>query len=115
MSLDIYLVREVEIKDFNITHNLTEMARNIPINHDIFSDLYLLLWNWDEYWISVDNIIELLPQAITYMVLNKEALTQFNPDNWWWSYDSLLKFCSELLSTCQELEDKHEVKIRVWR
>ena len=113
MSLDITLIREINVGDFNITHNLVQMAMNVPIKHSSFTNLYELLWCWEKHGINVDNLLELLPQAISYMVLNRARLEELNPENWWWSYEWLLQVCSELLSTCQELEDREEIKIHI--
>jgi len=93
------------IGDFNITHNLTDMADEVKINvkdifnlsDDCFMTLYQVLWRGDEN--GFDTLVrtgKFLEKAIPYMKKNKEKLEKYNPKNWWWSYDWLLQKCNEI-------------------
>lgn len=130
MSLDLFAVRETQLENFNITHNLTEMARKIPLktkdwfefskidkngNKVVLNNLYKLLWRWNEYWAtSVETFKMFLPQAIQYMALNRKELEKFNSENWWGTYESLLKFCSKILDFCENVEDPEEITFKFW-
>jgi len=96
MSLDLTISQE--IASYNITHNLTEMAEAIKID---WISLYDVLWRGDENgFATTENTKDFLLKAIQYMEEHKNELQKYNSDNWWGTYDWLLKFCKEVLSSC---------------
>jgi hypothetical protein len=107
MSLDVSIVdpQGNTLFEYNITHNLTTMAKH--------ADLYMPLWRPEEIDIfTTDQMLR--PLFLGYKKLKDDPIyfRQFNPVNGWGTYDGLLTFCREYLRACIVLPDS---KISVWR
>lgn len=75
--------------DFNITHNLTEMADEAGI--------YKCLWRPEENGFErCEQIIEPLRASIKDMEKNPEKYKKHNPPNGWGNYDGFLEKCKEI-------------------
>lgn len=100
-----------EYWEANITHNLGEMASQVPLG-DI--SLYDVCWRPEEVFNepTTNDLVPLLTAGITYMLANRKQLSQYNPKNGWGSYDALMKF---LLNYKQACEDYPDCKIEVSR
>jgi len=114
MSLDISITQTV--KQFNITHNLTEMASKIPVTDDLPCEelnLYKILWHPDELDIFyLSNIKDYLYYAKTYMENHKDNLQKYNPDNGWGHYDNLYKVVEELHAiSVLELSEDYRIEV----
>lgn len=80
----------------NITHNMTKMAMNIPI--DITLDginyvgtLYDFVWRPEENnACNTNKLKDILSAGISYMIQNRLDLLKYNPENGWGSYDGFL-------------------------
>ena len=100
MSLDLYIVlEEKEVWSGNITHNLTKMAEKIMCGFFPRLNLYDLLWRPEENGftkVTIEYIILLMAGA-GYLKSHREILEQYNPENGWGSYDTLVKFVSSLI------------------
>ena len=106
MSLDINLiaVREVSVFDYNITHNLTEMAKH--------ADLYLPCWHPLD--LNIETAGELIPYLESGLMKLKSApdfFKTFNPENNWGNYDCLVDFVEKYLIACKENPD---AEINIW-
>ena len=112
MSLDIYILKKPKralckecedfkenIENFNITHNLTDMAKVV--------DLYQPLWRAEELGIETcsDMLKYLTPEKLDEIIAKEEELSKFNPSNGWGSYDVFLFFFLELRTGCLEYPD----------
>lgn len=99
--------------DYNITHNLTEMANACGLYEPLWRP-HLLKSNWiatenydEEYKFEADNpseaweIISKLKEGIEELKSNPEKYKKYNPDNGWGNYESLLKFAEEYLKACE--------------
>lgn len=97
MSLDVYLseVKKVNIYDANITHNLNEMAEEAGI--------YKHLWRPDEIGITkASQLIEPLREGLGLLLADPDHFRQFNPENGWGDYHSLVDFVKSYLTACKE-------------
>lgn len=88
----------------NITHNLGEMANNIPI---LFKDkkttLYYVCWRPEEIGVkTVGDILPLLIQGLHYMIGKRKELLQYNSPNGWGTYDSFMKFLLNYKQACED-------------
>jgi hypothetical protein len=104
MSLDISIYREMH--HLNITHNLVEMAKDVPVC--ILNDLtlYDILWRADEHDINcTEYLIEYLEEARDYMIVNREDLVKYNPENGWGSYENLLETVDKYYRICKDNPD----------
>ena len=102
MSLDIRLnaVRtvNVEVFNYNITHNLAPMAEQAGI--------YKYLWRPDELGITTAaQLIEPLRAGLTLLQGDRERFSEFNPDNGWGDYDGLVRFVRNYLAACEQNPD----------
>lgn len=103
----------------NITHNLGEMARHIPVTK-IDSDgclyeynLYQVCWRPEEQdWHTTDEILPMLIDGIQYMVAFRKDLLQYEAPNGWGTYVGFLKF---LLNYKEACEDNPRCEITVSR
>lgn len=83
----------------NITHNLGEMARHIPVSDTL--TLYNVLWRPDESGLmTTDDIVDLVAEGVRYMITHKDDLIKYNPDNGWGDYDGLLEFAKQVGNAC---------------
>lgn len=106
----------------NITHNMTKMARSIPVsykvNGEVFeNDLYHIVWRPEEIGIgnvcnNTDVVAEALQTGLAYMISHREELLQYNPENGWGSYNSFLKW---LISYWKACLDNPGCEIEVYR
>lgn len=95
MSLDVSLsaVRETRVFEYNITHNLGEMADAAGI--------YKHLWRPDELGITVaQQLIEPLTEGLFRLRSDPVKYKSFNPENGWGNYDDLVAFVTEYLQAC---------------
>jgi len=100
MSLDLSFYGEPRVvtpllDNFNITHNLVPMAKEVG--------LYWVLWYPEET--EIRNAKDLMPYleiGRDLMIRDKKDLEKFNPPNGWGSYDSFLKTIKELIEFCKE-------------
>ena len=83
----------------NITHNLNEMAKHVPVSKTL--TLYNILWRPHESDLkTTDDILEYVTIAVKYLIDHEEELLQYNPDNGWGNYESLLDFSKQVGSAC---------------
>lgn len=99
MSLDISLYKTVteivNVFDYNVTHNLTEMAEA--------AGLYEYLWNPHENNITkAYQLIEPLTKGLQELLSNPEKYKAYNPDNGWGSYEGLVAFVDSYLKACKQ-------------
>ncbi len=104
---DLSNINEVEYEDNivwhgNITHNLGQMASNIPVND---KTLYYYLWRPEEIGFKYVNedYINAIKTGYEYIKANKEKLKRFNAHNGWGTYDNLLNFVESLYECLKEL------------
>lgn len=87
-----------EVFEYNITHNLGEMAS--------VAGIYECLWRPEEIGITkARQLIEPLRQGLHELKLNPDHYKQFNPENGWGNYDGLVKFVEEYLNACYQYPD----------
>jgi len=99
MSLDVSIkaYRVVEVFDYNITHNLINMAKAV--------DLYIPIWRPEELGLDVvhgSNLIPYLEFGITKLIERKEELQLLNAKNGWGTYDQFFDFVQAYLKACKE-------------
>lgn len=110
MSLSIYLYDEhgeevVDLPCLGITHNLGKMASEVG-KVDSDATLYNILWRPDEYFsfdnghIPVDYVLKRLPDLIYQLVIDKDRLSLFSPENGWGNYQGLLDFSLNYYKAC---------------
>ena len=100
MSLDVTLtaIRPTTVHEANITHNMTEMARE--------SGLYMYLWQPDALGIkTAQELIAPLRDGLALLKSDPERFKVFNPPNGWGSYEGLVKFVFEYMQACIENPD----------
>lgn len=100
MSLDLYFERmkKVVVDDFNITHNLGEMAEAAGVYHT--------LWRPEEKgYTHAVHLIPDLKQGIEHLEQRPDEFKKLNPDNGWGNYEGLLDYCKRVLRFCQENPD----------
>lgn len=100
MSLDVYLtkVMSCQIFEANITHNLTEMAEEAGI--------YKHLWRPDEIGIEKAKMLtEPLEKGLKRLKSKPDYYKQWNPENGWGTYESLILFVEDYLKACIENPD----------
>jgi hypothetical protein len=95
VSLDVYLteVRETEVYEANITHNLGQMADAAGIGDH--------LWEPEKLGITTAReLIEPLGQGLALLHGEPERFKQYNPENGWGDYDGLVRFVTNYLAAC---------------
>lgn len=95
MSLwvSLHAVTETEVFDYNITHNLNDMADEAGI--------YKHLWRPEELGIKkAEELIEPLRNGLELLKSEPEKFKKFNPENGWGDYEDLVKFVEQYLSHC---------------
>lgn len=100
MSLDVYLLRTQPTRIFgsNITHNLNVMAKE--------AGLYEVLWRPDECGlIKAGELVPYLQDGLERLNADPDFYRQFNPENGWGSYETLVRFVEGYLWACQENPD----------
>lgn len=107
MGLDIYLMelQPMEVFNVNITHNLTQMAKEAGI--------YKHLWRPEELGIiQASQLVEPLKAGLGLMERDPKKFKKFNPSNGWGTYDDLITCVKYYIKKCEEFPN---AKIRVSR
>lgn len=99
MSLDITLrsivTEEKVVFDYNITHNLGEMASEAGI--------YYHLWRPEEIGVELaGDLIKPLQQGLYLLQHQPEKFEKYNPSNGWGSYDGLVSLVKDYLVACEK-------------
>jgi hypothetical protein len=100
MSLSLYLseIKEVDVFERNITHNLGKMAREAGI--------YEVLWRPEEIGIDkASDMIPFLEKGVEALKSDPERFKELNPENGWGRYEGLLGFARDTLAACKEYPD----------
>lgn len=100
MSLDVYLtaVRETEVYEANITHNLGKMADA--------AGLYKPLWRPEEMGITkAGELIGPLTLGLAALKADPDYFKQFKPANGWGTYTGLCMFVESYLAACEANPD----------
>lgn len=85
--------KEVQVFDYNITHNLGSMANAAGI--------YKELWRPDEIPINrAGDLIKLLSSGLRRLKGNPDEYKKLNPPNVWGSYEGLVGFVESYLEAC---------------
>lgn len=95
----------------NITHNMNEMASEVPIEGTELT-LYDLLWRPDEHNIASagsPGYREYVLKGYLYLRAHKAELLRLNPDNGWGNYDQLLAFTLDFLQHLLAADDDFEI------
>lgn len=101
MSLDVNLmvIQPVPIHSQNITHNLAKMAQQVHVTTDL--TLYDVLWNPKEKgFVFAGEIADHLDVGWNILLSEPNFYKQFNPENGWGSYDTLLTFVYNYRNKC---------------
>lgn len=107
-------VHEYEDGDFwhgNITHNMNEMASEVPIE-GVELTLCDLLWRPDEHGFATAGLPgyrEFVLKGYLYLRAHKEELLPLNPDNGWGNYDQLRAFTLDFLQHLISADDDFEI------
>jgi hypothetical protein len=115
MSLDIDLMvtQPVSVWDWNITHNLGKMAREVIVDSEKSLTLYDILWRPDESgFVYAREIVEYLDLGWNILLSDPEKYKTYNPENGWGSYDGLCNFVYNYRNACW---DNPDAEIRVSR
>ena len=107
MSLDVslFVVKETEVFEANITHNLGGMAGA--------AGLYDILWKPKETGIeTATDLIQPLRDGLAILKSDPHKFKQMNPENGWGSYDGLVRFCESYLRAC---ENNPHAKVKAYR
>lgn len=94
-DVDIHLYEECNniLYESNITHNLIDMAYEAKI--------YEVLWKPEEVGITVArDLIDPLQEGLHRLKSDPEKYKEFNPENGWGSYETLVEFVENLLNAC---------------
>lgn len=88
----------------NITHNLGEMASNIPI---VFNGtpttLYYVCWRPEEIGVkTVGDTLPLLVQGLHYMIDHRKELERYDSPNGWGTYNEFMKFLLNYKQACED-------------
>lgn len=88
----------------NITHNLTKMAKNIPV---MFGDkpttLYYACWRPNEIGAkTIADILPMLIQGIHYAIDHRKDLVKYNAPNGWGTYEGFIKFLLNYKQACED-------------
>jgi hypothetical protein len=106
MSLDVDLLvtKPVSIYSGNITHNLTTMARQVPVSPTL--SLYDILWRADEHQLThAKDIVNYLDIGWNILLSKPEYYKQYNPENGWGTYESLERFVYNYRNACWDNPD----------
>jgi hypothetical protein len=102
MSLDVYIeaVRPTTVFEWNITHNLVEMAIAVS------EDFYKAIWHPEDLGIeTAEQLHNYLFDGLIELKANPEYYKKFNPENGWRGYDSLVRFVEHYLQACKDNPD----------
>lgn len=97
MSLDIYFTYTIDGNEWepfsaNITHNLSEMAKE--------SGIYEQLWYSEG--LTPKDIEDDLSEGLLRLEADPEHYRQFDAENGWGTYDDFVPFVEEVLEACQK-------------
>ena len=107
MSLDIDLIcSNGEIKNFNITHNLTKMADAAGLYYALCRPYKFAVPGADDchedlITVKAKELIETLEIGLNNLVNSPSKFKAYNPENGWGSYSGLVKFVIEYLEACR--------------
>ena len=90
MSLDITLTQS--IYSGNITHNLSEMARE--------ANIYEALWLANEMGYCARDLIEPLSKGLVLLLSDPARFKKFNSPNGWGMYEHFVPFVANYLEAC---------------
>jgi predicted phage-related endonuclease len=89
---------EILINNFNITNNLTGMAKEAGI--------YEALWRPDENgYTKANHILPILEEGLKKLKKNPEYYKKFNPPNGWGDYEGFVNFVENVLDECKRNPD----------
>lgn len=117
VSVGCYCNTEIRFNS-NITHNMTKMAMNIPIDVTLdgvsyVGTLYDFVWRPEENdACNTSKMKDILSAGISYMIQNRLDLLRYNPENGWGSYDGFLHWLINYKEAC---EDNPDCEIEVSR
>ena len=111
MSLDVSLIdgtrtehcyhcdqdyeEDICVFDYNITHNLSQMAEKAGV--------YKALWRPEELNIKeAGGLIHILESGLADLKNRPAYFKNFNPPNGWGHYDGLVDFVEKYLKACKE-------------
>ena len=100
MSLDVTLIetKSEDVFEFNITHNLTEMAKA--------AGLYSAMWRPEEFGLeTASHLIPLLEAGLNRLMAKPERFKKLNPENGFGSYEGLLRTVRRYLAACKDHPD----------
>lgn len=105
MSLDVDLMvtKPSSVWNYNITHNLGEMARAVVVDPDLEEQLtlYHVLWRPEEYDLHLAHeISDYLNVGYQMLVADPIRYKAMNPENGWGSYEGLCRFVYEYRNAC---------------
>lgn len=97
----------------NCTHNLCKMAMNVKCGK---YNLYQLLWHPNEngFYKVTEPYRHLVGQGLLFMICDRRMLEQFNPENGWGSYDTLLSFMQDYCKALSKWDGEEEIRIETW-
>jgi hypothetical protein len=109
LDVDLMVVKPVSVYSANITHNLGKMANAVVFDNGV--TLYHILWRPEEkeFYFAKD-IVDFLYIAWKELISHPDEYKQFNPENGWGSYDSLVNFVKNYHAACMENLDA-EIKV----
>jgi hypothetical protein len=108
MSLDIDLMvtKPTSVWDWNITHNLGEMAAEVIVDEEKSLTLYDILWRPDENGLVLaKEISDYLDLGWNILLSDPEKYKTYNPENGWGSYDGLCNFVYNYRNACWDHPD----------
>ncbi len=125
MSLDITMYFDVdtggvehkcEIAEFNITHNLTEMADKCGLYNPMWRPYRLYNIKDEEenkfLYAEAGELYDAIMAGIKNLESDPEKFKKFNPENGWGSYEGLLRVAKRFADACR---DYPKAKVEVWR
>lgn len=113
MSLDVNLMvnRPTSVYSRNITHNLAKMAGEVKLSNGL--TLYDVLWRPDEHGIThARMIVDYLHKGWDILLSNPKHYKQWDPENGWGSYESLVDYVYTYRNACW---DNMDAEVRVSR
>lgn len=100
MSLDVSLtaLRQTEVFDANITHNLGPMAEAAGIYHH--------LWRPEEIGVhKAEQLIEPLARGLAFLKADPAKFQALNAPNGWGEYEHFVPFVEGYLQACRDNPD----------
>ena len=100
MSLDVHLEREqlCEVYSSNITHNLTDMAKEAGIYREV--------WRPEECGITkAVQLIEPLRKGIERLKAEPERFKPLSASNAWGTYEQFIPWLEQYLKACESFPD----------